>query len=133
MKIKLFWEQLIQGHKELENFLMSIQKLTQDIMVIRDQFEHYLKVYSGNPTFMKLYIFFTLFINNNIIEAETCQKKLETHILQESFKDQGFVNTIGILKKNIAAMIVSFLNQVGNVKVFTDSSSEMFGYQHQEF
>ena len=67
------------------------------------------------------------------MEADNFQKKMENIIIKDGLKEASTINTLTILKKNACAMVVSFLNSVGNFKIFTNSTSAIFGYTHSEF
>ena len=55
---------------------------------------------------------------------------MENLIIKDSFCDMTCVNTITILKKDACSLVVSFLNRIGLIKIFTESSSAIFGYTH---
>ena len=86
-----------------------------------------------NPSFLKLYIFFNLFVDNNLIEAEFYQKKLENIIIKDNFKEVSSINTLTILRKNACATVVSFLNSIGYFKIYSNSTPAIFGYTFSEF
>ena len=77
-----------------------------------------------------MYIFYSLIVENNLIEAENYQKKVENLILRDTFSDMTNINTLIILKKDACSMVISFLNRTGLIRIFTDSSSGIFGYSH---